>query len=153
MDFKEAQRAIKKGDALSIRHFLQVASNANLTNDRGWTLLMTAALEGNTAIGRELIEAGASLDQRNDFGNTALSLAAHTGHAGFFELLVQSGASLDERSSGSSFETFLDWAEQYGTGAPEAMVKIREIVRAKRQDAENKQSAGGPGLGGSAHLG
>lgn len=92
---------------------------------------MLAALEGNTAIGRELIEYGAQLDQRNKFGDTALSLAAHTGHPAFVELLLKTGASLEGHPFGSSFETFLDWAAQYGTGTPESMVKIKKIVKAK----------------------
>lgn len=96
---------------------------------------MLAALEGNTSVGRELIQRGAQLDERNKFGDTALSLAAHTGHVGFVELLLRSGASLDGHPFGSSFESFLDWAAQYGTGAPEPMVKLKNIVTAKLEGA------------------
>ena len=133
MDFDELGKAIKKGDVVRIRHFLQSGGDANLSNHLFWTLLMLAALEGNTAIGEELIQRGAQLDMQNKFGDTALSLAAHTGHVGFFELLVRSGASLDGHPFGTSFESFLDWAAQYGTGAPEAMAKIKIIVKAKRE--------------------
>ena len=135
MDFREAHKAIKKGDVIRIRHFLQSGGDANLANRLSWTLLMMAALEGNTAVGEELIQRGAQLDMQNKFGDTALSLAAHTGHVGFVELLLRSGASLDGHPSGSSFESFLDWAAQYGTGAPEAMDKIRAIVSAKLEGA------------------
>jgi uncharacterized protein len=135
MNFDEATRGIKKGDVVGIRHFLDSGGDANLSNHLGWSLLMLAALEGNTAIGGELVERGAELDRRNKFGDTALSLAAHTGHPGFVELLVRSGASLDGHPFGSSFESYLDWAAQYGTGAPEAMVKIKRTVRTKRESA------------------
>jgi ankyrin repeat protein len=133
--FPRGTQAIKKGDVIRICHFLESGGDANLANRLSWTLLMMAALEGNTGIGEELIQRGAGLDMRNKFGDTALSLAAHTGHVGFVELLLSSGASLDEHPFGTSFESFLDWAAQYGTGAPEAMAKIRTIVEAKRESA------------------
>lgn len=135
MDFNEVEKAIKRGDVIRIRRFLDSGGDANLSNRFGWTLLMLAALEGNTAIGRILVEYSAQLDQRNKFGDTALSLATHTGHPGFVELLISSGASLYGHPFGSSYETFLDWAARYGTGTAEAMVKIKRIVDAKREGA------------------
>jgi ankyrin repeat protein len=78
MDFRRAHKAIKKGDVISIRHFLQSGGDANLANRLSWTLLMMAALEGNTAIGEELIQRGAHLDMQNKFGETALSLLLRT---------------------------------------------------------------------------
>jgi ankyrin repeat protein len=108
MDFDAIQRRIKKGDVVQIRHYLESGLDADLANQYGWTLLMLAALEGNTAVGRELISHGARLDRRNKFGATALSLAAQTGHPSFVELLLQSGARLDGHPFGSSFEDFLD---------------------------------------------
>ncbi len=101
---------------------------SDLVNPHGWSLLMSAAFEGDTAIGAELIRHGAQLDLRNKDGWTALSIAAHTGHRGFVELLCKSGASLDGHPFGSSFESFLDWASQYGAGSKEAMAKIRSII-------------------------
>jgi ankyrin repeat protein len=64
MDFDESHKAIKKGDVIRIRHFLQSGGDANLANRLCWTLLMMAALEGNTAIGEELIQRGVQLDIR-----------------------------------------------------------------------------------------
>ena len=133
MSFDEVAKEIKKGEVLGIRHFLLSGGDVNLSNRFGRTILMLAALEGNTAIGLELIQGHAQIDQRNKFGDTALSLAAHTGHAGFVELLLKSGASLDGHPFGSSFESFLDWAAQYGTGTTEAMTRIRRSVRDKRE--------------------
>jgi ankyrin repeat protein len=131
MDFDEAHKAINKGDVIRIRHFLQSGGDARLANRFSWTLSMMTAVEGNTAVGEELIQCGGQLDVQNRFGDTALSLAAHTGHVEFVELLLRSGASLDGRPFGSSFESFLDWAAQYGTGAPEAVDKIRTIIGEK----------------------
>jgi ankyrin repeat protein len=116
MNFHEASNAIKKGDLLRIRFFLESGLDPNLSNQFGWTLLMVAAIEGNTAVGRELIQRGAQLDAREKGSWTALAFAAHAGHPGFVALLVKSGASLDGHPFGASFEDFLDWASKYGTG-------------------------------------
>jgi ankyrin repeat protein len=75
MNFDEASKAIKKGDVLRIRQCLDSGLDPNLSNQYGWTLLMSAANEGNTAVARELIQRGAQLDTRNKHNWTALSLS------------------------------------------------------------------------------
>jgi ankyrin repeat protein len=144
MNFDEAQKAIKKGDALHIRHYLESGLDPNLSNRFGATLLMVAAFEGNTAIGRDLILHGAQLDARDSHGWTALCTAVHTGHLGFVELLVDAGASLDGQAFGSSIKGFLDWALMYGSGSKDAMRKMKpliESVRASRRQSESKGGA------------
>ena len=54
MTFDEAHRAIKKGDLARLRKELDDGLNPNLANRRFWTLLMLAAIEGNTKIGELL---------------------------------------------------------------------------------------------------
>jgi ankyrin repeat protein len=133
MTFDDAEPLIKRGDVLSLRHSLETGLDPNLSNKLGWTLLMLAAMKnGDTSVGSLLLDHGAVLDVRNKFGETALSLAAHTGHHSFVKLLLDHGASLDGHPFGSSMESFLDWAEQYGTGSQEAMLKTREVVRNAR---------------------
>src|SRR5580700_10727660 len=95
MTFDEASKLVKKGDIIRLRKELQDGLNPNMVNQYSWTLLMIAALEGNTSIGSLLIESGAELDRRNQFHDTALSLAALTGHPSFVGLLLSSGASLE----------------------------------------------------------
>lgn len=114
MTFDEASKLIKKGDIVQLRRELQEGLSPNLANQYSWTLLMIAALEGNTSIGSLLIERGAELDRRNKFHATALSLAAHSGHPSFVELLLNHGASLDCQPFGNTFDAWLDWACQYG---------------------------------------
>ena len=98
---------------------------------------MMAAIEGTTSIGSLLIEGGAELDRRNKFNETALSLASHSGHPSFVELLLSRGASLDCHPFGNTFDTWLNWACQYGRCSE----KIRELfdnerkVRAERDHA------------------
>jgi ankyrin repeat protein len=80
MTFDEVSKVIKKGDIVRLRRELEDGLSPNLCNEYSWTLLMAAAMEGNTSIGMLLIEKGADLDSRNKFRDTALSLAAHSGH-------------------------------------------------------------------------
>jgi ankyrin repeat protein len=56
MTFEEAHRVIKKGDLARLRKELDDGLNPNLANQRFWTLLMLAAMEGDTSIGALLLE-------------------------------------------------------------------------------------------------
>lgn len=123
MTFDDASKLIKKGDIISLRKELRDGLSPNLTNQYSWTLLMSAALEGNTSIGSLLVESGAELDTRNKFRDTALSLAAHSGHPSFVHLLLTSGASLECHPCGDTFDDWLNWACRYGRCSE----KIREL--------------------------
>jgi ankyrin repeat protein len=94
-----------------------------------WTLLMLAAMTGNTTIGELLISRGAAVDRVNDFGETALSLAAHAGHVPFLRLLLAKGASIDVRPHG---HTLRDWMTISTGLAPE---KICDAANAHRRRA------------------
>jgi ankyrin repeat protein len=93
MTFDEAHAAIKKGDVISLRQALDGGLAPNLSNQFSWTLLMLAAIEGNTAVAELLISRGADVNRANKFGNTALSLAANGKHSRFMKLLLSHGAS------------------------------------------------------------
>jgi ankyrin repeat protein len=80
MTFDEAHRVIKEGDILSLRCELEKGTSPNLANQFSWTLLMLAAMTGNTSMGELLVSNGADVNSANDFGESALSLAAHFGH-------------------------------------------------------------------------
>ena len=122
MTFDEAHRLIKKSDVVSLRHELDGGLSPNLSNQFSWTLLMLAAIEGNTSIGELLISRGGALDKTNDFGETALSLAAHGGHTSFIRLLLTNGASTECRPHGHSLE---DWL-RVASGLPQD--KISSIL-------------------------
>lgn len=140
MNFDEVSKAIKKGDVLRVRHDLESGLDPNLSHRFGATLLMVAAFEGNTAIGRDLILHGAHLDAQDSHGWTALCTAVHTGHLGFVALLVDAGASLDGQAFGDSIEGFLDWALMYGSGSKDAMRKMKPLIESVR--ASRRQSDG-----------
>jgi ankyrin repeat protein len=132
MTFDEVDKLIKKGEIIRLRRELEDGLSPNLCNKYSWTLLMAAALVGNTSIGRLLIEKGADLDSRNKFRDTALSLASHTGHLSFIRLLLTSGASLDCYPFGDSFESWLSWVAKYTRCSPEQAERIRRLFDTER---------------------
>jgi ankyrin repeat protein len=107
MTFDEAEHWIKRGDILSLRRELEKGDSPNLANRQSWTLLMLAAMTGNTAVGELLVSKAADVNATNDFGETAFSLAAHFGHIPFMELLLENGASLDCRPHGQELGHWL----------------------------------------------
>src|SRR5258708_12041371 len=100
MTFDQAHRAIKRGQIAALEKAIPSDIAINTPNRFGWTLLMLAALEGNTKIGSLLIERGADVTALNKFGESALSLAAHEGHLPFVKLLKAHGASAAVRPHG-----------------------------------------------------
>jgi ankyrin repeat protein len=125
MTFMDAIRIIKKGDIIRLRHDLDEGLDPNFANKVGSTLLILAAINGNTAIGRLLIEAGADLDRQNNLRDCALSLSAMFGHSGFVKLLLDSGASLNYFQERGSLPSFLEWAEKYCAVTRDQMRNIR----------------------------
>jgi ankyrin repeat protein len=130
--FDEASKLIKKGDIIRLRQALEDGLSPDLCNKYSWTLLMIAALEGNTSIGTLLIDRGAILDSRNKFRETALSLAAHSGHPLFVQLLLSSGASLECYPFENTFDDWLNWVAKY-SGSPEQAENIRRLFDIERK--------------------
>jgi ankyrin repeat protein len=132
MTFDDCQRAIKKGDVITLRRALDAGEvNPNLGNRLSWTLLMMAALEGNTRVAQLLLERGAAVNAVNDFGDSALSLAAHKGHIPLLLLLLNNGASTDVRPHGWSLRALLEGA----SGLPPAKIaSIMEIIDGAKRD-------------------
>ncbi|HEY2032602.1 MAG TPA: ankyrin repeat domain-containing protein [Rhizomicrobium sp.] len=90
--FDDLHRLIKRGDLIAVRHVLGEGLSPNFENKFGWTMLMLAASEGNTAIGELLISSGADTNRATNTGQTALSLAILGGHIGFLKMLLTHGA-------------------------------------------------------------
>jgi ankyrin repeat protein len=139
MTFEEVEKIIKRGDTPRIRREVEQGLNPNLGNRYGWSILMIAAMCGNTSIGQLLIQAGADLDYRNKFRDTALSLAVHTGHPSFVKLLLANGASLDCHPHGNTLEVYFDWVAQYAYGSGKAQIeRIKKMFQDERVAREQE---------------
>ncbi|MCP3769768.1 MULTISPECIES: ankyrin repeat domain-containing protein [Streptomyces] len=68
---------------------------ANLTNDRGDSLVMLAAYHGHADAVRALLERGADADRINDRGQTPLAGAAFKGDTEVVKALLRGGADPD----------------------------------------------------------
>lgn len=64
----------------------------------GHTVLMRAALDGNTERVKELIDQGADINQRDDNGRTALMFAVVNLHFETMKLLLEYGADVNVKS-------------------------------------------------------
>jgi ankyrin repeat protein len=95
-EYRRLNRAIKRADLAAIRREIDSGVSPNFRNRFGWTLLMLAAIEGNTAIGEFLISRGADVNKITSHGpgQTALSLTIIGGHARFLKLLLKHGANI-----------------------------------------------------------
>lgn len=138
MDFDDAHRLIKAGNLLALRHELDSGFDPNLENRFSWTLLMLAAIEGNTEIGRLLISRGADLNRMNDFGETALSLAAHSGHVPFIKMLPAAGASKECLPHGRSLE---DWTTNTSGLPKDKVISILKLIAGYGIAGNGKSSA------------
>ncbi|MGY5050126.1 ankyrin repeat domain-containing protein [Streptomyces sp. 900105755] len=72
--------------------YLDAGVPANLTNDRGDSLVMLAAYHGHAAAVRELLARGAEADRVNDRGQTPLAGAVFKGETDVVKVLVEAGA-------------------------------------------------------------
>jgi uncharacterized protein len=133
MRFHEVIKAIKRADVSWVRNALEGGLSPDLCNQYQWTILMVAAMDGNTKVGQLLIEAGADLDRRNQSGDSALSLAVQTGHPSFVRLLLTHGASLDCDPHGTSLDIFLAWVEKCCPITKGQVEHIRELFEAERR--------------------
>jgi ankyrin repeat protein len=82
----------RRGDAASLVAYVDAGVPANLTNDRGDTLIMLAAYHGHAEAVRVLLDRGADPDRANDRGQTPLAGAVFKGEQEVVTALVDGGA-------------------------------------------------------------
>lgn len=91
----ELHAAIKRGDLLSLRRFLEGGGQVDSNDRYGWTPLLMAAKEGHTPMVRTLLEAGADPNGRAADGFTPLVAAGISGSGTSVAALLAAGASPD----------------------------------------------------------
>ncbi|MFD4598644.1 ankyrin repeat domain-containing protein [Streptomyces sp. NPDC058464] len=82
----------RQGRTEALVAYLDAGVPANLTNDRGDSLVMLAAYHGHADAVRELLARGAEADRVNDRGQTPLAGAVFKGETEVVKVLVDAGA-------------------------------------------------------------
>ncbi|MFB7919124.1 ankyrin repeat domain-containing protein [Streptomyces sp. NPDC056061] len=82
----------RRGETDTLLAYVDAGVPANLTNDRGDSLLMLAAYHGHAAAVTALVERGADPDRANDRGQTPLAGAVFKGENEVIEALLAAGA-------------------------------------------------------------
>ncbi|MFI6289691.1 ankyrin repeat domain-containing protein [Streptomyces sp. NPDC051018] len=82
----------RQGETEALAAYVDAGVPANLTNDRGDTLLMLAAYHGHAASVAALAVRGADPDRANDRGQTPLAGAVFKGEDAVVRVLLEHGA-------------------------------------------------------------
>ncbi|MCX4398022.1 MULTISPECIES: ankyrin repeat domain-containing protein [unclassified Streptomyces] len=82
----------RRGETDALAAYVDAGVPANLTNDRGDSLLMLAAYHGHAAAVTALVGRGADPDRANDRGQTPLAGAVFKGEDAVVEALLSAGA-------------------------------------------------------------
>jgi ankyrin repeat protein len=107
------QQAAIEGDTGKIRNLLASGANVNARNKDGWTALMHASFQGNTAAVALLLASSADPNQADSkYGRTALILATRQGHTGVVQALLKGGA--DPNAKDKAGETPMSIVQQTG---------------------------------------
>ncbi|WP_225802775.1 ankyrin repeat domain-containing protein [Streptomyces sp. NK15101] len=94
----------RTGDADALAAYVDAGVPANLTNDKGDTLVMLAAYHGHAAAVAALLERGAEADRANDRGQTPLAGAVFKGEDAVIRALLAAGAN-PEAGTPSALDT------------------------------------------------
>lgn len=111
----------RKGDAAQLAAYLDAGLPANLTNDKGDTLLILAAYHDHPDTVRALLDRGADPDRANDRGQTALSAATFRQSAESVRALLAAGG--DPALGGQSALATAEFFE---------LPEMQELLRAHR---------------------
>ncbi|MET7756754.1 ankyrin repeat domain-containing protein [Streptomyces sp. NPDC005389] len=82
----------RTGDADALAAYVDAGVPANLTNDKGDSLVMLAAYHGHAAAVSALLARGADADRANDRGQTPLAGAVFKGEDAVVRALLDGGA-------------------------------------------------------------
>ncbi|GGY67883.1 ankyrin repeat domain-containing protein [Streptomyces xanthochromogenes] len=81
----------RQGDAEALAAYVDAGVPANLTNDRGDSLVMLAAYHGHAEAVAALLARGADADRANDRGQTPLAGAVFKGEDAVIKALLAGG--------------------------------------------------------------
>ncbi|KAI1343685.1 ankyrin [Xylariaceae sp. FL0016] len=94
--------AARQGDKAIFEQALPAGLPANLTNDKGDTLLMLAAYHGHAELAKLLIQHGADPNRLNDRGQSPIAGAVFKKEDAVIEVLLEGGADPEHGSPSAS---------------------------------------------------
>ncbi|MDX2540663.1 ankyrin repeat domain-containing protein [Streptomyces sp. WI04-05B] len=100
---------VRQGRTEALVAYVDAGVPADLTNDRGDSLVMLAAYHGHAEAVRALLARGADGDRVNDRGQTPLAGAVFKGAQDVIEALLESGA-----DPAAGMPSALDTARMFG---------------------------------------
>lgn len=124
----------RMGHAQELAELFGQGLPANIRNDKGDSLLMLAAYNGQPEAVRVILEAGGDPELANDRGQTPLAGAAFKGETGIVRLLLDHGAEVD--GSGDGGRTALMVAAMFDR------TEIVEELLARGADPDRRDAAG-----------
>lgn len=104
---KGFHQAAESGNHVVVGEFLKANTNSELTNERGLTPLMLAALNGHDDVVRELLKYRANVHAQDLLGHTALHWAADAGRVSTAKLLIEGQAAVDARNNAGFSPLFM----------------------------------------------
>ncbi|MGH3906440.1 MAG: ankyrin repeat domain-containing protein [Pseudonocardiaceae bacterium] len=110
----------RTGDTATLAAYLDAGVPADLSNDKGDSLVMLAAYHGHAATVSALLSRGADPDRRNDRGQTPLAGAAFTGEDDVVRALLDGGA-----DPGAGQPSAVDTARMFGRDDYSALFEHR----------------------------
>ncbi|WP_435610622.1 ankyrin repeat domain-containing protein [Streptomyces sp. C10-9-1] len=99
----------RRGETETLAAYLDAGVPADLTNDKGDTLVMLAAYHGHAATVDALLARGAAPDRPNDRGQTPLAGAVFKGEGAVIRSLLAGGA-----DPGAGTPSAVDTARMFG---------------------------------------
>ena len=125
----------RNGDVEGLKRYLDQGANLEQPDETGETLLISAALAGQSAVVEILIAKGANIHAQNHNGLTALHGSAYAGHLDVAVLLIKSGADVNDSANRLS-TTPLHLA------AEENQLAVVELLLAKGATVEAEEMNG-----------
>ena len=107
------ERAIRKGDAITVKSLLYEGVAVNVQDREGSTYLMEAAELGHVNVLNVLLDFKADPDLQDTTGKTALMKAAMNNHPGVVKILVERGADIKLKDKEYGYSA-LDFAVEIG---------------------------------------
>ncbi|AOP33822.1 hypothetical protein A0128_08190 [Leptospira tipperaryensis] len=120
----------RRGDLPGLSPLLQTFGDLERKNQKGYTLLMLAAYNGQEETVRFLISKGADVNSTDDSGSSILMGAAFKGFDNVVEILLKAGA--DKNYKNSKGQNALQFAEMFGRKRVGELLSERKPNRSGR---------------------